>query len=145
MARLEVVPWSSARMNLLIGRGPLWRAQRNSAESAFRWIMATDQDVVGPTSDDAANERTDDRHPPPAIAPTEHVAAPAGHRGEEPRAKITGWVDGVAGIETEGHADRQHEQAHGDRADGGRGIQIPLVADGKDAADQERRAHDLIH
>ncbi len=103
-----------------------------------------DAHVVDAAADDRADDRSGNRHPPPAAAGGEDAAAPAGHRREEPRTEVARRIDGVAGIEAEGHADADDEEAHEDRAHPGRRRHVLRVADGEDADHEQRRADDLI-
>src|SRR5438067_8898548 len=80
-------------------------------------MMTPNQRVVREPADEAADQRADDGHPPPAMAGGEHTASPPGNRGEETRTKIARRVDRVAGVEPERDADADDEQAHDHRRD----------------------------
>src|SRR3954468_10390204 len=77
--------------------------------------MIANEEIVDPGAENAADAGRHDRYPPPPVAGTEHLAAPAGDRREQARTEIARRVDRVAGVETERGADQDDEEADDDR------------------------------
>src|SRR5690606_33181261 len=102
MARLEVVPWSRARMYVDM----IVRVEMAGSESrpyfieatALPWMSIADADVVEVPAEQASEAGSDDGHPPPAVRSGEDPGAPAGEGREEPRAEVMCGVDRVPGV-----------------------------------------------
>ena len=87
----------------------------------------------------------DDRHPPPAVAGREDLAAPARDRGEQTRTEITRGVDGVAGVEAERRADqRRRAGRRATRARPAGARDVRWIGDRRRCRHQQRGADDLI-
>src|SRR5262249_47969624 len=109
-----------------------------------RHVVARDEQIVDISTQDAADARPDDRDPPPRVAGAEHVHAPAREGGEQSRSEIACRIDRVSGIEPEGRTDQQDQCADDNWREGPGRRGIALIGNGEDAADQQRRADDLI-
>jgi len=78
-----------------------------------------------------------------AINLLENVKRPASDCREKARRKVAGWVDGVAAVEAERHADGNHRQTH-EQGDHTRGHSAILrVGDPANYHQQYRSADDL--
>ncbi len=73
----------------------------------------------------------------------EDLAAPAGDSGEDPRAKVTSRVDGVAAVVAHGHADDPDGQADVERVHALLDLHVPRVRDGADDQEQHEGTDDL--
>src|SRR5206468_1393467 len=73
-----------------------------------------------------------------------HVAAPAVHERKQPWSEVARGIDGVPGIEPEGGADQEDQQADDDRRQPGRRRRVPSIGDREDDADQQGRPDHLI-
>src|SRR5687768_1486369 len=93
------------------------------------WKAATDQALVYEGTNQAAGKRSGDRHPPPTVAGAKHVAAPPGHRREEPRTEVARGIDRVARVEAERHSDQHHEQSDDNRTQPGTRHRVPRIDD----------------
>src|SRR5947209_8149971 len=107
-------------------------------------MVPNNERIVREPADEAADERADDGHPPPAMAGGKHTASPPGHRREQTRTKIARRVDRVASVEPERHADRDDEQADDHRRDGRFRRRVAPIAQREQHRDEQRRPDDLV-
>src|SRR4029079_17005140 len=85
----------------------------------------------GPSGGAAADDRTDDRDP--RVGPVAAALALDGEEGMcDARTEVTGRVDRIAGGTTERHADADHEEGHGQRAEGGEAGGVALTPEADD-------------
>src|SRR4051794_10298093 len=98
---------------------------------------AADPEVVQPGTDEAADERTDDRDPEvdvPVLVPP--GTAVAGEEGRQARPEVASGVDGVPGVGAPGHPDGHHDQADDERRQVGAGRRAAQVGDRQDQEQQ---------
>ena len=101
MKRLEVVPWSIAPMR----EAPIsWRVMGCSSVGrgggfgllllalAARRQERPDQELVRAGPDQAADQRTDDRHPPVIFGRREGLRSHPGQMGRQARTEVAGRV-----------------------------------------------------
>ncbi|DBA00211.1 TPA: hypothetical protein N0F65_007836 [Lagenidium giganteum] len=107
------------------------------------WVVNLDEELVETTARDAAQHWRYQRNPEVVVAFREHHGAPAGQEREETRAKVTSWVDGVASVHAERHADGRDQQAERNWCSELATRLVALVLDGEHTNEQHGRAEEL--
>lgn len=73
----------------------------------------------------------------------EHLVAPAGNEGEDPRAEVSRRVDGIAAVWTHGDADYHNHCSNQHRLQTGRGGRVTSVTESQNTHHQGRCADHL--
>src|SRR5215218_1592987 len=103
-----------------------------------------DEEVVDDGSHHAADQRSHYRNPEVAVNTWQCHVAPTGEPREEPRAEVTGRIDGIVSVGPVGHADSATREANQERGEVGLWRLVEGIYEREDKEHQERRADDLV-